>query len=165
MNDLFQEILVKRKTPAADQLKKAGLILVTVLFGAAGLLLTPLGLLPAVIMAGVCMFLFPRFDLEYEYLYVNGDIDIDKIMGKVKRKQCASYSIADLEIGAPTGSHSLDQYSSQSMKTRDFTSLTGGPSYTLIYNKEGSRERVLMELDGAILDDMRRHAPRKILRD
>ena len=39
---------------------------------------------------------------------MNGDIDVDKIMSKQKRKHCASYSLENLEVMAPTGSHALD---------------------------------------------------------
>lgn len=41
-----------------------------------------------VIMVVVDIVLFKRFDLEFEYLYVNGDLDIDKIMAKQKEKEC-----------------------------------------------------------------------------
>ena len=44
------------------------------------------------------VFLFRRLDLEYEYLYVNGDLDIDKIMGKQKRKRVFSMNVNDLEL-------------------------------------------------------------------
>ncbi len=30
----------------------------------------------------------PQSDVEYEYLFVNGDLDIDKIMNKARRKRC-----------------------------------------------------------------------------
>ena len=104
MSDLYREILVKRATPAADRIKQGGLIGLTVVCLAGSLLFMPL--LPAgIVLAVVTFFLFPRFDLEYEYLYVNGDIDVDKIMSKQKRKHCASYSLENLEVMAPTGSH------------------------------------------------------------
>ena len=100
MSDLYREILVKRATPAADRIKQGGLIGLTVVCLAGSLLFMPL--LPAgIVLAVVTFFLFPRFDLEYEYLYVNGDIDVDKIMSKQKRKHCASYSLENLEVMAP----------------------------------------------------------------
>ena len=83
MSDLYREILVKRTTPAADRIKQGGLIGLTVVCLAGSLLFMPL--LPAgIVLAVVTFFLFPRFDLEYEYLYVNGDIDVDKIMSKAE---------------------------------------------------------------------------------
>ena len=82
MNDLYREILVKKKSTGADTLKKAGLIALTVLLAAAGLLIHPLLLLVAVGAGILTWFISTGLDLEYEYHYVNGDIDIDKIMIK-----------------------------------------------------------------------------------
>lgn len=166
MSDLYREILVKRTTPAADRIKQGGLIGLTVACLAGSLLFMPL--LPAgIVLAVVTFFLFPRFDLEYEYLYVNGDIDVDKIMSKQKRKHCASYSLENLEMMAPTGSHALDSCkNSAGIQVRDFTSLQPGtPSYTLVFNREGRKELVKLELDETVVQDMRRMAPRKVFTD
>ena len=49
---------------------------------------------------------------------------------------------------------------------RDFTSLQPGtPSYTLVFNREGRKELVKLELDETVVQDMRRMAPRKVFTD
>ena len=56
-------------------------------------------LLIAAIVLGVCayLFIFPGTDLEFEYLFVNGELDIDKIMAKSKRKRVKSLNITECE--------------------------------------------------------------------
>ena len=83
MSDMYKEILVSRKTPVVNKLIKGVLILVTVLGILAGMIFFPLFLVG--IAAGVASyFLLPKLEVEYEYLYVNGDLDIDAIYSKQK---------------------------------------------------------------------------------
>ncbi len=163
MSDLYREILVPRKTPVQNKLAKAGLIVLTVLGFLAGMVFIPLMLLG---IAGIvaCVFLMPKLEVEYEYLYVNGDLDIDAIYSRQKRKRIAEYHVEELEILAPEKSHALDSYRNKSgIKVRDFTS--GEPdkkAYAMVMNKEKGQELVKVEIDEVVLGDLRRLAPRKV---
>ena len=164
MGDLCKEILVKRVMTTAEKILRAVLIAVTVLCIAAGLMLWPF--LPAgIVLAVGCYFLVPGLDLEYEYLYVNGEIDIDKIMAKQRRKRCASYDVANLELAAPTGAAALDRYLQQKdVRVRDYTSRRPNvDSWTLVFNSRKGWEPVKLELDEEIIGDIRRRAPRKVM--
>ena len=84
----------------------------------------------AAIVLGVCayLFIFPGTDLEFEYLFVNGELDIDKIMAKSKRKRVKSLNITECDIMAPLNSHRMDYYNSnQKLKVQDFSS--GNPEH------------------------------------
>ena len=78
MGDLYSELLVKKDKTAKDSLLKYGLIVLTVLAVFAGLIITPLALIIAVALGIACYFVIPKTDVEYEYLFINGDFDIDK---------------------------------------------------------------------------------------
>ena len=112
MNDGYQEILVKRQKTAKDTLLRGLVIGVIAVLIAGGIFLfNPIFLIAGMILGFLAYyFILPNFDLEYEYLYVGGDIDIDKIMAKRKRKRVASYSKDNLEVMAPTGSDHLADY-------------------------------------------------------
>ena len=157
MSDLYQEILIKKETTAGKKLLKLGIIAALALLVLVSMLLSPFILVIAVILGFVAwMFLIPRLDVEYEYLYVNGELDIDVIYSKQKRKKVASY-----EVIAPANSHALDSYKSE--KVRDFTSGKNAKNeYIAIYNKDGKRDAIKVELNDTILNDMRRMAPRKV---
>ena len=77
MSDYYTEQLIKKQTTMKDICIKALLVslaIVSVLV----IFLFPLGIIvPVAVIAGV-VFLFRRLDVEYEYLYVNGDLDIDR---------------------------------------------------------------------------------------
>ena len=163
MSDMYKEVLVSRKTPVTNKLIKGVLILLTVLGILAGMIFFPLFLVG--IAAGVASyFIIPKLEVEYEYLYVNGDLDIDAIYSKQKRKRLVSYTVEELELLAPANSHALDFYkNNKESKVRDFTSGDENkPAYILVMNKDKGRELEKLELDQDILADIRRLAPRKV---
>ena len=167
MNDGYEEILVKRRKTSRDTLLK-GLIIgvIAVLLAAGVFLFQPLLLAAGMILGFLAYYLvLPNFDLEYEYLYVGGDIDIDKIMAKRKRKRVASYSKDNLEVMAPTGSDHLSSHLN-GIKVKDYTSADPkAKTWTLVYGGEAAAEAVCLELTQEIAQDMRRFAPRKVFFD
>ncbi len=164
MSDLYQEILIQRETPFVNKLIKAALIVFTVLLVIVAFLLHPLLLVAAVIFGCVSFFyLIPKLEVEYEYLYVNGELDIDVIYSKQKRKKVASYNVNDLEILAPERSHALDAYRNRNLKVRDFSSgKEGAKTYLFVFNTDKGQEMLKAEPGEIILNDMRRLAPRKV---
>lgn len=163
MNDSYKEILVKRQTPVGMRVLKGALIGLTVLSLVAGLLMWPLLIVGAILIA-VDYFVVPKFDVEYEYLYVNGELDIDAIYSRQKRKKMGTYDMAELEILAPSDSHAIDSYKNkQGVKINDYTSLDPqAKSYLLVFNKEKGQEMIRVELEDSIISDIRRIAPRKV---
>ena len=122
MSDLYIELLVKKKRTATDTILKTLLIALTVIAFLAGLLITPLALIVFVGLLVLDYFKLPGFDLEYEYLYVNGELDIDKIMSKQKRKRVGSFDMKNVEMVAPVKSHELDYYRNGKVKVVDYSS-------------------------------------------
>lgn len=164
MSDLYQEILVQRKTPPVNRLIKGAMYAVAVI----GLLIGFMGFWPlfilAVVMIAAIWFWAPKLEVEYEYLYVNGELDIDAIYSKQKRKRIAGYDMQELEMLAPSNSHALDSYLNKNgTKIRDFSSGEENVrTYTAVFNKEKGQEIVKVELNDVIINDIRRLAPRKV---
>ena len=164
MSDTYREILVKREPQLSDKLLKAGLIVLTVLAAAAVVLITPWA---AVVLLGLCLFnyfKFPSFRLEFEYLYVNGELDVDKIMSRSTRKRAGSYDMEKMELIARWDSHEMDYYrNGQKEKVTDFSSgRKDADIYAMVYGSEKGTEIILFEPDEAILQDIQRIAPRKV---
>lgn len=167
MNDGYEEILVKRGKNPKDSFMKGMIISVVVILAAVGVLFfNPILLIAAMVLGFLAYYLIlPNYDIEYEYLYVGGDIDVDKIMAKRKRKTVGSYSKDNLEVMAPTGSDHLAEYL-KGVKVIDYTSMDPKvKTWTLVYSSEKASEAVCMELTDTIAQDMRRYAPRKVFFD
>ena len=72
MDDFYTEQLIKKQADSKDTLKKAGLIVLTVL----SVLLVfaiPVGIIFPVVMIVVDVLVFSNMNVEYEYVFVNGD--------------------------------------------------------------------------------------------
>ena len=65
-------------------------------------------------------FIFPKLNVEYEYMILNHDLQIDAIYNKSKRKHMLSFDIQSAEIIAPKKSPRLNAFHPD--KTYDFTS-------------------------------------------
>jgi hypothetical protein len=164
MSDLYRELLIKREPQSADKLKKGGLILLTVLAAVVTVFITPLAFLLFTILCLVDYFIFPSFKVEYEYLYVNGELDVDKIISRSKRKRVASVDLANLEILAPWESHEMDAYRNNSRrKVNDFSSgKKDAFVYAFVTDADAESGILLFEPDEVMLKDMQLRAPRKV---
>ena len=168
MSDLYSELLVKKERTAKDRLVKGSIIALIVLLVLAGLFIMPLLLIAAIVL-GVCayLFIFPGTDLEFEYLFVNGELDIDKIMAKSKRKRVKSLNITECDIMAPLNSHRMDYYNgNQNMKVLDFSS--GNPEHKrfgVITRLDGNLCKIILEPDEALAQAMKNSAPSKVFLD
>ncbi|MCR5294770.1 MAG: hypothetical protein K6E30_06295 [Lachnospiraceae bacterium] len=152
MGDVYEELLVKRKTTAVESAMKGIAYGLTVLLFAAAILFFGF---PALILGSLMLlvdyFLVPKLDVEYEYQYANGEIDIDAIYSKQRRKRLASISLVDMECIAPLGSHYLDgyqngysvlDYSARDPETRPF-----------VFVRPSDRKLIYMQLEE---DDMKK---------
>lgn len=161
MGDVFIEVLVKRNRKATDLPMKILLVVVVLVLIAGGILFMPL-LIPLGLIVGFIewYFIFPRFDVEYEYSFVNGEIDIDAIYSKEKRKHLDTVEVDTLECVAPYGSHELDRFQ-HDFTVADYSALDPERKpYVCVQAKE--KRLVYLQLeDKALTDAIRNRIPRK----
>ena len=155
MGDFYTEQLVKRQKASSTTLIKAILIILTVL-SVVLIFMIPFGIIGPVIMIALDVFLFRSMDVEYEYLFVNGSLDIDKIMAKSRRKNMFS-----MEMMAPSGSPELRPY--QGLKGTDYSSgMPGADTYELIVVNNGEKKKIIFEPNKAVCEGLKMLAPRKV---
>ena len=162
MSEAYTELLIKRKPAFGMIVAKSLLIGLTGACLVLTLLGNPFTILGMVIFGAIFYFVRGKADLEYEYLYVGGELSVDKIIGKQKRKPVINMAMEKIDLVAPTNSEHLNEYKNKSLKKIDLTSNTGKPSYTIIYHGKEIQYRVLMELNKEIVDAMYNIAPRKV---
>ena len=169
MSDLYTEVLVKKQQTGKDKVIKGVLIFFTVLFAAAGIMMNPLILLLALVLGIVDYIFIPKLSVEFEYLYVNGELDIDRIYSQSRRKRAASYELSNMEILAPYQSHQLDSYKkNQSIKRYNYSSGIEGQGhkpYAFVISKDNTIKMVIFEAVEVLLKDIRNRAPRKVFMD
>ena len=168
MNGLYTEHFVKRNPSVLKKAGKAALIALVVLILLAGIVL-PSGILAFIGIAGIAAvyFFLPMMNADYEYIFVDGQIDFDRISGGEKRKTMLRLDLDNIDIMAPLNSHQLDSYrNQQGVTVKDFTSNTEDAKvYCIFLSKDGSRMMVKFEPSEKMIDFSRQKAPRKVFMD
>ena len=168
MNGLYAERYVKHNPTPIQKVGKIALIAVAILLLLAGIVLVN-GVLAFIGIVAVIgfYFLYPMFDIAYEYVFVDGQIDFDKISGGEKRKNMLRIDLDNIEIMAPQNSHRLDSYrNQQGFEKRDFTSNTQDSGVYCIYMSHNSGKlAIYFEPDTKMIDFSRQKAPRKVFTD
>lgn len=164
MEETYVECLVKQKTPD----KQRGLLLVVLVLSILFFVLTlfhPLAFLVGAVLMGVFQFMKSGSDLEYEYLYLDKEISIDKVVAKTRRKHVAVYTLEGMEIFAPLRSYHLDNYKNRQVKTVDYSSgVEQQPEQRYVMYYEGGL-KVILEPSPQMVKAMKMAAPRKVFTD
>lgn len=164
MNETYVEWLVKRKTPAYMKLLRILFIMLTVCFVLIGLILIP-ALLIGIALGVVSYFIYMYSELEYEYLYVDRELTVDKVMAKSKRKRVAVFNLDKMEIVAPIKSWHLDNYKNRNDKTSDYSSgEEKQPDKRYVFYYDGQK-KVIFEPNEEMIKAMQFAAPRKVFKD
>lgn len=165
MSETYVECLVKGKPSGTAKFFKVILIILIVLFVLSMIVTGLVGLFLAAI-AGVGLYFVNLYtQIEYEYLYLDKEITVDRVIGRSKRKRMASYSVDRMEIIAPVRSYHLDNYKNRNVKTTDYSSLEdveADQGYAMYY--EGGA-RILLSPSAEMLKAIKNVAPRKVFTD
>ena len=168
MSDIYVECLVKSKTPMLAKLGRGLLTLLTVSCILLIFLFPPLLLFALIgaILFGAGAYVVKLFtDLEYEYLYLDKELAVDKIMAKTRRKRVVSYQLDRIEILAPIKSYRLDNYRKRQAKVKDYSigeELQPDRRYLMFY--EGG-EKIVLSPSEELIKVMKNAAPRKVFSD
>ncbi len=162
MNQLYAEAGVKRKDSAASMALRILIILGFI----AGLLLMFLGQvfsMVGVVLLVAMFYLFPKLNVEYEYVFVDGQLDFDRITGNAKRKTLLRIDFEQVEIMAPVGSHALDSYTYMKLVEKDFSSgKKDSKPYVIVANVEEKKLKILFEPNEKMLSVIKQKSPRKL---
>ncbi|MBE5880937.1 MAG: hypothetical protein E7289_01310 [Lachnospiraceae bacterium] len=168
MTDNYVELLVKRKTsPMLKALRFACMVM-----GVLQLVLAALSAAPFFIVTGI-LFLAVAYvvgyfgNIEYEYLYVDRQLTIDKIHNQRKRKKVAEYQLdKDMEVLAPYGSAHLDYFNDKVARTRNYTSgKTDADQYVMVVHVEEELEMIRLDMNEEMLKQISMVSPRKVFKD
>ena len=164
MNDSYVEWLVKRKKMASQTLLKilcwvATVIAVLIWMVSANFIV----MLVAVGIGVIAYIVSLNADIEYEYLYVDKELSIDKISSKSRRKKCCTLEVERMEIVAPINSVKLDGYKHKNYKVYDYSSRNNEDREIkkfVIYYNDG--KKIIIEPNKALIDALQQVAPHKV---
>lgn len=153
MADVFKEQLVKKLPDGRDLLIKIG----TVVLGLIVMYLVLIFLNPifpyvfAAIIFGVYT-LFGRLNIEYEYILTNGELDIDAVFNKARRKRLYSGDLRNAQAFSHIGEKSFDtEFSGCTVKNYSSGRITDNTYAFIGYSKE-KKLKIIFQPNEQMLD-------------
>ena len=162
MNESYKELMVKRERGIKETVMRIVCIVPTVLLALLAFTGSPVIFIAAVACGVLNYFMFQWTDIEFEYLYLDKEITVDKVMARTRRKRAAVLDVNKIEIMAPHDSDQLAFYKNRQVKTTDLSAghdLDGQKLYLVYY--EGS-QCFLLNLDEDFAKTVKAIAPRKV---
>lgn len=169
MNDVYCEYLVKRKTGSWALICRYLVVMATVLVFYYGVLLLQFyGLFFGMLLIFLCMYVFKNTNIEYEYQFISGDLDIDVIFSQKKRKRARKFNIRTVEVFAPADSDVFKKYdhykAEKAFKVVDYSSgYADRKKYAFIVSMgENGIAKVIFEPNEKMVDAIRNYIPSKM---
>lgn len=163
MGEKYRELMVKKEMGVKEQAMRMSCLLLTVFAGMLTLLTGNMLIFVVAVALGVLTyFVFLWTDIEYEYLYLDKEIIVDKVMLKSRRKRTAVIDVNKIEIMAPEGSPQLEYYKNRQVSITDLSAGHDLPEqrlYDLYY--EGNR-KFIMNLDDEFVSILKMVVPRRV---
>lgn len=164
MNETFVEQIVEWTPTKKARMTKALLIILCVL--SLIMLFLPLGFLVVLALIIFTVIVLRDYDREYEYSFVDGEMEVDKIVRKASRRKCGSFDFRKLERMAPLGSQSDMRLSGNNYRVFDYSSGdTENKKYVAYVMKDNETVRLIFEPNEALLGAINYVARGKIFND
>ena len=152
-HDVFVEQLIRRERPGGEFLFKCGAVLAGLVLITAAFVLArdffPFFFALVVILE---FFAFVYTVKEFEYSFMNGDVDFDQIQGKRRRRTVSSFSCREVASMAPCEGHEGDM-SGQFTSELDASISPKAPDrwFIILEREDGSRELLILSPNERLL--------------
>ena len=110
---------------------------------------------------------YQNFNSEFEYILTDGELDIDKIAAKRRRKRLLNVKTGNYELVAPYNDSNKRDFDAGNFDlTLDVRSSPKAENvwFVICTVKDKGRVRVLFEPTDAMIAHLRRHIPQKVSR-
>ncbi|MCH5275631.1 MAG: hypothetical protein J1E65_07300 [Lachnospiraceae bacterium] len=167
MSETYVECLVNREPSLIGRLVKTVFIMMTVVFVLLGFL-GVVFIVPFIfaIATGVAAyFVHLNTYIEYEYLYLDKELSVDKIKAQTRRKKVATFEVERIEILAPIKSYHLDNYKNRNVKVTDYSiGREEQPDTRYVMYYDGNQQ-IILSPNEALIKAIRNVSPRKVFLD
>lgn len=165
MNDgCYAEGIVRRRMSVGSIVAMIGMIVLVT----AGLLLTLVNRWGVIllVLSAILVFIFYKYlRVEYEYIFVTGEFQVDKIYSGSVRKKGPRIDMSSVErVERANEERIRDARASGNVRVQDFTSHEkDADSYMIVYRGNTGQCILLFEPNEKLLKTMWRNAPSKVV--
>ena len=168
--DFFNEWIVKRKKTPQDYMSVAITVMIALMVIYVVFLQFLAGKVVFLIPFEIAIVVFAVYkiiasmNVEYEYSVTNGDLDIDKIVAKKRRKKFARVKLRDVEYFAPfEDEHIKVAEESGAKKIYNAASSFDAPRlYFVLYYNNSEKVCLLFEPTDEMIENCSHYVPRSL---
>ena len=168
--DFFNEWIVKRKKTPQDYMSIAITVMLSLMIIYGILLQFMVGKLMYLIPVELAVVIYVAYkivasmNVEYEYFVTNGDLDIDRIVSKKRRKKLISIKLRDVEYFAPFEDEHIRVAEDLSIKKIiDASSSIDAPRlYFIIYYNNSEKTCLLFEPTDEMIKNFAHYVPKSL---
>lgn len=156
MAEAYRELLILRKENIRDKVLGITMVVLAAVsaIGAFFNLFSLIGIPVFGILSYVLY--FRKMTVEYEYVYMDKELRIDRIYNQSKRKRVDTLDLNKMEILAMADSNLLDSYSNRSVDVSDYSTNSEDTEELATYEMyyDGKR-KLILSLDRQMIDMMK----------
>lgn len=156
MAEAYRELLILRKENIRDKVLGITMVVLAAVsaIGAFFNLFSLIGIPVFGILSYVLY--FRKMTVEYEYVYMDKELRIDRIYNQSKRKRVDTLDLNKMEILAKPDSNLLDSYSNRSVEVSDYSTNSEDTEELATYEMyyDGKR-KLILSLDRQMIDMMK----------
>lgn len=169
--DVFLEYIVPHKKGTKDVLKIVGilvaLLVVMTAIGVLTLMSAAFASVSFVLLAAAVFgayYLITAQNIEYEYIVTNGEIDVDMIINRRKRKRLITVHSRTFDVVAPVGSpeHRGEENATYTRVIDASSASDNGKAYFASFSKDGQRIKLIFEPTEKMLEAFKTFVPRNV---
>lgn len=163
-NNFFKEQIVKKQNTPKDMAMKAGIIVLALILSIlAFMFLRSLAVIAVAAIWFGAWFLLQKTNKEFEYVFTNGDLDIDTIFSQSRRKRSFSSNVRSFEIMCNINDNNYASELRNFEQVLDFSSSGDGKdTYAAMLIYDGKKTKLLMEPNEKILEAIKHYIPQKL---
>lgn len=168
--EFFNEWIVKKKKTAQDGMSVIITIMVACMFGYGILLQFMAGKLVYLIPVEIALIIYCAYriitsmNVEFEYSVTNGDLDVDKVISKKRRRKLVRIKLRDVEYFAPFEDEHIKVAEDPSIKKIiDASSSLDAPRlHFAIYYNNSEKICLLFEPTDEMIENFSHYIPRSL---
>lgn len=169
MGDNYAEVIIKKRMSMMQTFFRVFMVVATVIMSYFSILnLQMYAIIVIVLFVWLTRVVFRNTELEYEYFFINGQLDVECIYGKKKRKPAKSFNFDKLEVMAPITHQKILAYEHRT-DLRNFNYTSGDPNkkiyVAILVGQTGNLGRLFFEPSEKMIKAIYSHSPSKVFID
>ena len=153
--DNIAEQLVQKKKTGADTAKKVLISVGALIIASFFMYLAMMGIFAVGVLAGA-IWLLGSFGIEYEYIITNNEMDIDKIIGRRKRKRMIT---VDFKRAEDFGRYTPDNEAQADATVHAYTGVDKDAYYLVVTHNDYGRVKIIFNPNERLRESIMQEIP------